>query len=99
MRWACVAKRLCAQHSRSVAQLGFGYRAPYVMSAVEHLLGRGGTAFLDGLRLRSLDECRAEVGGCSVCPRGGRVDPPAAHADQRDRLEVRRRRRFEEGWL
>lgn len=51
------------QNATEVAlrEMGFGYRAPYLMSAVEYVHSKGGTRFLHELRTKTLDECRAEL--------------------------------------
>lgn len=39
-------------------ELGFGYRAPYIMSAIEWVARAGGTGALAELRAKPIDECR-----------------------------------------
>ena len=58
-------ERLCGVEERTLRDLGFGYRAPYVAKTARHVRDKGGDAWLAGLRTADRADVKAALLECA----------------------------------
>ena len=58
-------ERLCGVEERTLRDLGFGYRAPYVAKTARHVRDKGGDTWLAGLRTADRDSAKAALLECA----------------------------------